>query len=577
MADDLDQIRQRIHIVDLVSEKVALKRSGKNWTGLCPFHDDKNPSFTVSDATGRYKCWSCGASGDIFNWVMETQRLSFAEAIDVLAEKAGVERSKKGPGEKSKRQVYILANDTALAYYRDSLPKSKAAMDYCNRRGLDEATRETWEIGFAPDSDQGLTTQLQRAGILLADARELFLLRGDQSQGYSDMFRARLMFSIRDDQGKLVAFGGRLLGQGEPKYINSSQTPVFNKSRVLYGMHRAKEFAREKDQLVLVEGYLDVIACHKAGVRNAVASLGTAFTPEHAALIKRWCSHVVILYDSDNAGQKAASSASAILMEAGLHVRIALMPQGQDPDSLLREVGPEAVVRAVESGVSKLDFEIGQLKKRLEPTLDEFWDEAVQILSGARSRLELEGHVEALAPLYPRIKDPLAAREALRKMVLDVIRARRKGETVAPRPAAVQIRVKDLKGPELLVLRGLLSAEFRVTAWKALLDQDLMSSDPALLIAAAVSANFPDDPPFGDNSVWLPRLGEQAAGVLAEIEMLPSDRDGGPLSSEVIDHALGRMRSLREQNALKRMRLAGIDESQIQEYLRRMREEKGEA
>jgi len=574
LSDEVDLIRQRVSIVDLVSEKVALKRSGKNWTGLCPFHDDKNPSFTVSEATGRYKCWSCGATGDIFNWTMEIQRLDFRGALEALAEKAGIELKKGSKDEVSKRKTLFNLNETALQYFRESLAKNKGALDYCSRRGLDEQIRDTWEIGFAPLNDAGLTNTLKKAGFQLADGAELFLLRGDPSRGYEDLFKDRLMFSIRDDTGKLVAFGGRLLGQGQPKYINSSDTPLFSKSRVLYGMHRAKEHIAEKETAVLVEGYLDVIACHRAGVRNAVASLGTAFHEEHVKQLKRWCKKVIILYDSDEAGQKASSKASSLLQEAGVQVRVALLPVGQDPDSLLKEVGPEAVVRAVESGVTKIDFEVAQLQKRLTPESEEFWDQLVEILCGSRTELELETHVERLGPLHPAIKDPIEARNSLRSMVIRRMRekkkAARKGEpeqepAKVARPVATN---RALPGAERTILLGLLSQELRHVSWSLTIDPGVLASPNGALIADAVRAAFPTDPPFGEPKAWLVRLDPVVQDLLTDLEMKQYNQDvvverkaqeasasGRPvLSQEAVEDAgklLVRARDRRELQAKK--------------------------
>ena len=256
MADERDLVRSRTDIVDLIGQRVRLKKSGRNWTGLCPFHEDRNPSFSVSPEIGRYKCWSCGASGDVFTWVMNTQGVEFRDALEILAKAAGVELTRGPKQDKSKRQAMADAMAVAQAFFRAQLNESRTALEYCERRSLTEEVRDEWEIGFAPDIGEALAAELKRRGFRLADCVELFLVDGNEQNGYGDRFRGRLIFPIRDDQGNLVAFGGRVIGEGIPKYINSSDTPLFSKGKTLYGMYRAKEAVRKLRQAVLVEGYL---------------------------------------------------------------------------------------------------------------------------------------------------------------------------------------------------------------------------------------------------------------------------------------------------------------------------------
>ena len=240
MAGEIEEIRARINIVDLVSQRVQLKKTGKNYQGLCPFHDDKRPSFTVNPVVGRYRCWSCGETGDIFNWVMKTQNVPFAEALQLLAAQAGVELTNRpNPQERSERALHLEIMEEALKFFREQLSKSSTAQDYLTRRGIDESTIAEWELGYAPDVGEALAVHLRKKAYALSVCRSLFLVEEDASGGYYDKFRGRLMFPIRDERGDLVAFGGRVLGDGVPKYINSSDTPVYRKSRVLYGLNRA--------------------------------------------------------------------------------------------------------------------------------------------------------------------------------------------------------------------------------------------------------------------------------------------------------------------------------------------------
>ncbi|MCO5298031.1 MAG: DNA primase, partial [Fimbriimonadaceae bacterium] len=425
MGDEREEIRRRLNLVDLVSQRVSLQgpKQGK-WKGLCPFHDDKNPSFEVNPSIGRYHCWACGEKGDIFSWVMKTRNVEFREALEILAREAGVElEAYKGPT-RSERLALEDAMEHAKRFFEAELKRSEAARKYCADRGLDESTLSAWEIGYAPDVGDALAGSLRKEKFELRRCKELFLVEEDASGGYYDKFRGRLMFPIRDEHGKLVAFGGRVLGDGHPKYINSSDTPLYRKSHVLYGMHRAKAAIAKEQQAVLVEGYLDVIACHRAGLETAVASLGTALATEQAKLLGRWCRQAVILYDADEAGKKAADRAADILQEAGLEVRIALMPPGEDPDTLLRTQGAAAVVAAAKGGLKPLAHRIGQLVARSDPHEEAFWSEAFSILAAWRSPLELDEMVVRLAPLYPHTKDPTINQKSIRTGVNEARRQR---------------------------------------------------------------------------------------------------------------------------------------------------------
>ncbi len=551
MADEVDLVRARVDIVDLVAQRVALKKAGKHWKGLCPFHDDRNPSFYVSRDIGRYKCWSCGASGDIFNWVMATQHVEFPEALRILAQVAGVELKRRASEGPNKAEIYDAAMGVALKFFREQIALSATAKEYCARRGLDQETLDAWEIGYAPDVGEALAVRLQKNQVALADGRALFLVERDASGGYYDRFRGRLMFPIRDERGRLVAFGGRLLGDGQPKYVNSGDTPIFSKGRLLYGMHRARDEMAAKKTAVLVEGYLDVIACHRAGVVNAVATLGTSLSEDHAKLLRRWCERVAVLYDSDEAGQKAAQRATGILAAEGLPVRVATMPEGEDPDTLLRNAGPEAVRRCVEAGMSPLDYRIWQIRRKLKPDQEEFWTSVVDVLSEAENHLEVEKHVHSLASLYPGLRDPVQASQALTRMVFKANRAksRRRDRT---KPVHVDLRLSrhKLLAVENTVLRGLLSSETCATAWKACQEPELFESPTAELIATAVRTLFPDAPPSVKVADWVSELEpEESRDLVLEISLNEKE----PLNAEVVEGAVAVLRHRRTERELDQM------------------------
>lgn len=516
MADDREEIRARIDIVDLVGQRVNLRRSGKGYVGLCPFHDDRTPSFHVTPSIGRYQCFACGEKGDIFTWVQKTQNMSFREALEYLAERAGVTLSKgASPEQRSMRTRYREAMEMALRFFQDQLGKSETARTYCENRGLDRAVLQGWEIGYAPDLRDGLTAYLARNGVKLEEARDVFLTEHSQGGGFHDKFWNRLMFAIRDERGDLVAFGGRLLGDGHPKYINSGDTPLFRKSRVLYGMNRARDPMSKTRRAVLVEGYLDVIACHRAGVDTAVASLGTALAEDQAKLLKRFADEAVILYDADGAGIKAAERAVPILQAEGFRVRVGLMPDGEDPDTLLRKKGPEAVQAAVDEAGGPVEFFISRLEAKHPTKDDTFWAEAVDTLRTSSNPVEVERQIERLVGRYAAVRDQAAVRESLRERVL---RGRRRvAQRARSSLAAMQ---SPLPPAEIVIFAALTDPRLRVAAWEVIKHPRLIRS-PLGQAARMDLLECLKDCPQDETSVWVPRLSEETQTRFLEIETDP--------------------------------------------------------
>ena len=574
MTDERDEIRSRIDIVELVGGRVALRRQGKTFKGLCPFHDDKKPSFTVDPLTGRYKCWSCGEGGDCFTWVMKTQNLDFPEALKELAQKAGVELKSRGPAvPPGLRDAHRAMMAEALAFYRENLGRNDQARAYVSGRGLDQATLDSWEIGFAPDSFDALTNRLRQKGHSLAEGKSLFLVDERERGGYYDKFRGRLMFPIRDERGELVAFGGRLLGDGQPKYINSSDTPLYRKSRVLYGFDHAKDAIAKARRAVLVEGYLDVMACHRAEETTAVASLGTALSEEHAKLLKRWVDEVTILYDADAAGQKAAERAVGLLRTEGVRVRVALMPPGEDPDTLLRKAGGAAVRRAVEGGLSPLDFAVGQLEARKTPEQEEFWEELVALLAVAPSGLDVERHLDRFSALYPGLRDPVAARRRLESMVADrrpsraaPPRARPEAKPGAAReggsePQADPPAFDLLNRIESTLFRAFFVPEFQRTVWMCVHRESLFMTGAGVRLARAIKAAFPDGPPTGPPAVWVGRLPDREATMMGDLNAGTIDL---ALTEDDLIGAIERLNRLMATRELHRRRQSGTTQEERQ-------------
>lgn len=551
MAGELDRVkedvRRRADIVELVGKRVSLKRAGRSFKGLCPFHDDKTPSFTVNPEFGSYRCWSCGAKGDVFTWVMETQRVDFFEALKILAKEAGIELPKLGDKRGEDSLDYEAAMIEALAFFKEELTKSPMAREYLLQRDLDEETVLNWELGYGPDIGEALAMRLKKKGFSLPECKSLFLVDQDSTGGYYDRFRSRLMFPIRDERGKLVAFGGRIIGSGIPKYINSSDTPLYSKSRVLYGMHKAKEAMASGKRAVLVEGYLDVIACHRAGVKDAVASLGTALADEQVRLLKRWCERVVVLYDSDAAGQKAADRAAELLTAQGIQVKIALMPDGEDPDTLLRAQGPGAVQKATERGISPMEFRIGQLKAKFDPASEEYWREVPRILATAESPLELQKYLLPIAAEYPGIRDRNAATKALERMVqaerkrAAAEKAGRTWHEDAPSPHAASQNeelLKQLIGPERVILRALFDPLLSSAAWKACGMPHLFATEAGARMAACALLVL-EGPPSGNPSAWIFEIkDEDVAMAFTDLGM---GEDNEPVTEETLEEAKERL------------------------------------
>jgi len=363
----IDQVRQASDIVQVVQQWVPLKKAGANWKGLCPFHQEKSPSFNVHPAKQIYHCFGCGEGGDVFAFVQKVQKTGFGEAIKQLAERAGIALPEEGADDvgreaaaerKRRDEAQVRLLELASVWFRRNLEESaegKAARDYADQRGLDLATRERFGLGYAPSDGRLLLSASEKKGYNAADLLDAGFAVKNERGTYS-RFRGRLMFPIHDPKGRLVGFGGRILGPGEPKYLNSPETPLFSKGRLLYPWVQAKEALGKRREALVCEGYMDAIACHQAGLEQAVASLGTALTEEHAKLLKRYVDRVLLVFDADAAGLRAARRAGEPLLGAGLDVRVARLQGAKDPDELLRRDGPDALRRALEEAQPLVDF-----------------------------------------------------------------------------------------------------------------------------------------------------------------------------------------------------------------------------
>jgi DNA primase len=352
----LDEIRARIPLAEVIGKRVRLARKGREFSGLCPFHNEKTPSFTVNEDKGFYHCFGCGAHGDVISFVMRTDALAFPEAIERLAGLAGLEMPVSDPRARERaeesRTLHALLEAATVHFSRQlRMPAGKAAFDYVRRRGLDEATVEQFRLGYAPDAEGGLRAALKREGF--EDAQMIaggLLKQPEDDRAPFEYFRNRLMFPITDRSGRVIAFGGRVLGAqgpgGQPKYLNSPETELFHKGRVLYGWAQARAAAREVGEVVVVEGYMDVIALAQAGFRAAVAPLGTALTEDQIAELWRLAAEPILCFDGDAAGQRAAARAierALPKLAPGHSLRFVTLPASEDPDTLIRGRGAAAM------------------------------------------------------------------------------------------------------------------------------------------------------------------------------------------------------------------------------------------
>ncbi|MHB0912127.1 MAG: DNA primase [Armatimonadota bacterium] len=456
--DAIEEIRSRIGVLELVSEYVTLKRAGKGHKGLCPFHSEKTPSFTVNEEFQTWHCFGCGEHGDIFGFVMKTENLTFPEALERLARRAGVELDRDA-GRPSRKEQLTGVNALAEDYFAKLLAATPAALNYLRDRGLADETIRQFGIGYAGPSWEGLTAYLAKNGASLADAVEVGLvMKGDR--GYRDRFRQRIIFPIQDVQERIVGYGGRALGDVQPKYLNSPETPLFVKTRLLYGLNFARKKIAEVGCAVVVEGYMDVITAHQAGFANCVATLGTALTLEHIKLLSRHTERVVLAYDADSAGMKAALRGASMFEDAPCEVRIARLPAGDDPDSLIRKGQGADFDAAISGALSVADYKLAVLMERYELSdpagRAEMLKQASKVLAEVRTNAERERYIKVLARYHPNFETGTTRAEDHIRRDVEMLVSRQS----TARPAESALRVRNaLEQAEDGAIKALISGE----------------------------------------------------------------------------------------------------------------------
>lgn len=415
----IEKIHDSCDLVDVVSRYVHLKRSGSNFVGLCPFHNEKTPSFTVSDTKQLFHCFGCGAGGDVITFIMKIENLSFIEAVKYLAEMQGIVLEEDNNGDsqiKAQKQRIYEINRLAARYYYHMLRRNDKAIKYISGRSISINTVNMFGLGYAPDSWNNIYNFLKGKGFDEEDIERSGLIsRNKDNTKYYDKFRNRIMFPIIDTKNRILGFGGRVLDDSKPKYLNSPDTIVFEKGKNLYGLNLVhRQSNREK--IILVEGYMDVVALHSRGVNYAVASLGTSLTNQQAKLLKRYGKQVYICYDSDEAGIKATLRALNILRQEGMEPKVIILPEQYDPDDFIREKGLDGFVRLEDGALNYVDYNIFILKKRYDLSTPEgkiqFTKEIAKVLKELKSPIEQDIYIDKIS------MDVGVSKEAIKREVL---------------------------------------------------------------------------------------------------------------------------------------------------------------
>ncbi|MBC8499825.1 MAG: DNA primase [Candidatus Atribacteria bacterium] len=414
-SDLLEDIRSRCDIVDIISEYVHLKTAGKGFKGLCPFHGEKTPSFTVSPEKQLFHCFGCGEGGNVFNFLMKYEKLSFFEAVKMLAKKSGVslpaDEEKENFLDREKERLYKL-NNLAANYYRECLFRTdhgKKVINYFKKRGINDTSVEKYRLGYAPSSWDALTSFLKKKGYSYEELIKAGIIRKSKIEGkYIDYFRDRIIFPIFNLSGRVIGFGGRVLDSSLPKYINSPETLVYNKGSNLYNLNFAKEDIRKKNYIIIVEGYTDVLITQQYGFNNVAASLGTALTTKQIDLVKRFTDTVLIAYDADSAGNMATLRSLDLLVEAGLGIKVLALPQGYDPADFLIKKGIKPFQNLIDRSLSLIDYKLKLLYSNYSVKTIEG---KVKVIKGILPTLSVIGNEVELRAQTKKISEELKLSE----------------------------------------------------------------------------------------------------------------------------------------------------------------------
>jgi DNA primase len=524
----IDDLRRQADIVRVVQDYVSLKKKGANWMACCPFHQEKTPSFSVNPSKDIFYCFGCQKGGSVFNFVMEMERVSFPEAIKIVAEKVNMplpamQDDARFESRRKEADEVVELNSWALEWWEGQLAEgnteAKTARDYIEGRGITDETRQTFRLGYAPDSWDGLGSYLKRKGASASQIERSGLVVKKDAGGFYDRFRGRVIFPVLDAQGRAVAFGGRVMATGEPKYLNSPETAAYTKGRHLYGLHQTRDDIRRKKFAILVEGYLDLIIPYQFGVRNAVASLGTALTPEQAKLLGRFARRVVVNYDGDRAGVSAAKRAIETLLAEDFDIKVLVLPEGADPDEFIKSAGVEAYNERRGAALPHIQFVLDQAMRdrnlRRPADKAEAVEEVLPFVRAVRNRIQKREYFDMTMDAL-RVEEPALRRELWQS----IAKPNAAADGGANASAALQDKVVRAESAPLTV------AEQRLL--------ELLVNDAELrrmLLPKIVPDDYEDLPTAG---VFGALAEIEAAGAEVSFETLGARTESDPVASDLV-------------------------------------------
>ena len=510
----------------VVQDYVSLKKKGANWMACCPFHQEKTPSFSVNPSKDIFYCFGCQKGGSVFNFVMEMERVSFPEAIKIVAEKVNMplpemQEDKRFEARRKEADEVVELNSWALEWWEGQLSESgaeaKAARDYIEGRGITDETRKTFRLGYAPDSWDGLGAYLKRKGATSGQIERSGLVVKKDAGGFYDRFRGRVIFPVLDAQGRAVAFGGRVMATGEPKYLNSPETAAYTKGRHLYGLHQTRDEIRRKKFAILVEGYLDTIIPYQFGVRNAVASLGTALTPEQAKLLGRFARRVVVNYDGDRAGVAAAKRAIETLLAEDFDIKVLVLPEGTDPDEFIKASGVEAYNERRGAALPHIQFVLDQAMRdrnlRRPADKAEAVEEVLPFVRAVRNKIQKREYFDMTMDAL-RVEEPALRRELWQTVA--------KAQTMSNADASAALQEKVVRAE---------SAPLTVAEQRLL---ELLTHDAELrriLLPRIASDDYEDLPTAG---IFRALAEIEAAGAEVSFDTLGRRTEGDAVAADLV-------------------------------------------
>lgn len=515
--DKISEIKDGCSIVEVISDYISLKKSGVNYKGLCPFHAEKTPSFIVNEEKKIFHCFGCGAGGNVFNFLMKFEHLSFPDAVKEAARRAGISLPLRMVEFKSEEKAegnaeLLKINQSASDYFREILCTSKEGergRKYLVKRGIDKGIAEEFKLGFAPNRWDGLLTFLSDKGILREDLQQLGLvISREDRKGFYDRFRNRLIFPIADFKGRVVGFGGRAIEAEEPKYMNSPDSPVYTKGYHVYGLHVSLPSIHKTDQAIIVEGYFDLLSMYQHGIKNVVATLGTALTPHQIKLLKRYTKNLIIIFDSDEAGEKAAMRSLPLFLDEGISPQMVLLPAGFDPDTFTQKDNGEAMRNKLREPLSLLDVFFGQvftandaysIKGKLK-----IIEEVVPMVSRIRDRTERELYIQ-------RVSQRLGVKE-------EIIFQKMKREDRSERSESTgkALELSEARKVEKMMVRLMMYYPQLIPQIQKEAITDDLSTDSCRKLVAIIIDKFASEKGFDPTSLMNDVVEDELRGLLSE-------------------------------------------------------------